>query len=927
MSVHGPRAPTLQPQPSARCTPASIALPVLNGRAAPSASNAWQSGHTKIKHSRNGRRRALVLLLVHLGIAAHILLWLRYGRTVSPVEPSESMQTLREGVINAGFVFFASALISTAIFGRFFCGWGCHIVALQDACAWIMMRLGVKPKPFRARLLMLFPLALALYMFVWPVFHRAVLRPALVDSRGRMPGDLGFWLGQSDPLPGITTEFFVRDFWATFAPWYIAIPFILICTFGVVYFLGAKGFCTYGCPYGGFFAPIDRFAPGRIRVTDACEGCGHCTAVCTSNVRVHEEVRDFGMVVDPGCMKCMDCVSVCPKDALYFGFGAPAAFGKGRAARHAKAEAKAKKQSEAKALRAARWDLKWYEEIGLAIAFLILFTCYRAMFNQVAMLMAVGMGLIAAFCFWKLWSMRPVRLGGTPNIRLQAMQLRYRGRWKPAGYVLAAATIAMLALAAWGGYIRATLYGAERQYARLDTPLGMALRGDFQATPNDQTAARRAIELYHRADSPRNGGLGWSLTPDERLNVAYMHVLLGRIDTAAEIMERVIDTGNPKDSLISQAQELIVAAARRGAGIRGLTPEQGKLVEARVIALHERALARHPRLDNSRSVLSFVKLREGATFPASSTAPDQRPIYTRDAVTGARAIWESPTLASEKLPHASTFIAWARLELEVGGPANETAARVRPILERAQAALDQHDADARLAIANLYATLGDNPRAADLARDAAKVGRRTGAPEIAAAGLLRAVAPSGDAGESTALLASGVARTRKLGPSSGRVSTLVSAAAALVGLGRTAEALALFKEAADIVLRAPSAPGNGRIWDLHGIASALTAAAGNTQNPAFMIEAVALLEKARDSAPAISLIRADLARTYMQLSRLDDAERELGIAAATADRNPGLAREYSSFLANRGKPQEAIMWERTAQKRSEAELPALPPAR
>ena len=31
------------------------------------------------------------------------------------------------------------------------------------------------------------------------------------------------------------------------------------------------------------------------------------------------------MVVDPGCMKCMDCVSVCPNDALYFGFGKTAA--------------------------------------------------------------------------------------------------------------------------------------------------------------------------------------------------------------------------------------------------------------------------------------------------------------------------------------------------------------------------------------------------------------------------------------------------------------------------------------------------------------------------------------------------------------------------------------------------------------------------
>jgi tetratricopeptide (TPR) repeat protein len=41
-------------------------------------------------------------------------------------------------------------------------------------------------------------------------------------------------------------------------------------------------------------------------------------------VKVHQEVRDHGMVVDPGCMKCLDCISVCPNDALYFGFGAPA---------------------------------------------------------------------------------------------------------------------------------------------------------------------------------------------------------------------------------------------------------------------------------------------------------------------------------------------------------------------------------------------------------------------------------------------------------------------------------------------------------------------------------------------------------------------------------------------------------------------------
>ena len=113
------------------------------------------------------------------------------------------------------------------------------------------------------------------------------------------------------------------NFWQTFPSVAVAIPFLFICGFMTVYFLGQKGFCTYACPYGGFFGLADKFSPGKIRVTDACNQCGHCTATCTSNVLVHAEVKQYGMVVDPGCMKCMDCISVCPNDALYFGFGKP----------------------------------------------------------------------------------------------------------------------------------------------------------------------------------------------------------------------------------------------------------------------------------------------------------------------------------------------------------------------------------------------------------------------------------------------------------------------------------------------------------------------------------------------------------------------------------------------------------------------------
>ena len=103
--------------------------------------------------SRRGRWRALSLVLVHVAAALHIAHWMATGTTLTPVEPSEAMQTLGQGLVNAGFVLFAMLILSTLLLGRFFCGWGCHVVALQDLCTWMLKRAGIRPKPFRSRLL------------------------------------------------------------------------------------------------------------------------------------------------------------------------------------------------------------------------------------------------------------------------------------------------------------------------------------------------------------------------------------------------------------------------------------------------------------------------------------------------------------------------------------------------------------------------------------------------------------------------------------------------------------------------------------------------------------------------------------------------------------------------------------------------------
>lgn len=836
---------------NARCTPeprarTTLSLPVLKSAS---------TGHSTIARSKAGKWRAASLILVHILIAAHIIQWWVMGMTLSPVEPSESMHTLRTGVVNTGFVFFALAILSTAIFGRYFCGWACHIIAIQDLCSWLMNKLGVKPKPFRSRLLIFVPLILALYMFVWPVVHREVLRPVFADAQGRLP----VWLGQSEPLPGLSTEFLVEDFWATFAPWYIAIPFTLVCTFGAVYFLGSKGFCTYGCPYGGLFGPADRIAPGRIRVTNACEHCGHCTAVCTSNVRVHEEVRDFGMVVDPGCMKCLDCVTVCPNDALYFGFGAPSLVARPR-------EGAKETAAQAKALREARYDLSRTEEWMVGLLFLVLFLCYRGMYNTVPMLMAVGMAGIVSFAAWKSW-----RLFRDPNARLQSIQLKLKGTLKPAGYAFILGTFVLLALAGWSGFVRSHLWLAELNYARLDTPIDVITRPDFEPSAGEFGRAQAALRHYAIADAPESGGFGWAVRPDDLMNIAYMRLLVGDSAGAEAALKQVIQRGRPRDAVI---QQLVSLMARRGASADDLR------------ATMRDALALHPTLEQTRDQLARDLAQNGK-------ASDAVALWNE----GLQALPHRPSAANARLTAAAFFLD------------HNDRPRAETLLAEALSHAD-HAPDVTLGAARMRAAI-DGPQkrepALALANSAAEQARENASRQLAAAGLL------GQLGESEKALMHalrGVERSQKRGRHTGQANLFTQAGMMHMSAGKTAEGMKLLRAAAEAV--------DGRPWEQAALGVSFVNVAAQANNPDLFALGIGLLEKARDGRPEAPTIRHDLAVAYGMSGRLDDAERELRKAAELSPRSPDLALRLAQMLRERGKGDEADKWMKEAQRREQA---------
>lgn len=824
----------------------SVSLPVLDR----SESRAPMMGRTK-----TARWRAAVLTLVNVLMIVHLIQWAIVGMTVSPIEPSEAMETLEVGVVNAGAIFFLVAILSTLIFGRFFCGWLCHVVALQDLCAWMMTKVGIRPKPFRSRFLVYFPILLGGYMFVWPTFKREVLAPVLDWAGVAWP----FWLRPVEPILQWSNGLMTENFWETMPPWYIAVPFLFICGFACVYFLGAKGFCTYGCPYAAFFKPIDKLAPVRIHVNDDCRQCGYCTSVCTSNVRVSEEVRDFGMVVDPGCMKTLDCVSACPNDALSIGFGRPALGAKPKAESRETRKAALQK-------RRGRYDMKLWEELLAAGLMLWFFFATRGMLDAVPMLLAGGLAAIATLVL-----IMALKMLHEQHVRLYTLKFKQKGSVRPAGYLLVLIALGFVVGSAWSGHARLMRWQGDMHYNRASIPTEALLRPEFDASPAQREQARSAIDAYQRADSPELGGLGWRLNAEHRLRLSYFLSVLDRHDEALTELRRVIQDGEPSDALVLQAGQVLIRSMDDNPTTDN-SADHENAKRAALLDLYRGALDAHPNLHAIRSELARSALSMGDTERAD-------------------AFWETDRFEDNPLfttAHASYRGAKGEMD------------QARVLFERAaeQAKDTEHPPGMWIDIARSALPLGISDLALDLAQRAVDDKRATALTWLAAGEIANALgrAELGRDRAEQALTMPGIDRP------------MVKARAAGVLLSRDTleQGRTLLREAED----ASDDP-----FERFAIARGMVFAGNGLGSPEMIDEGLGLMRAIVDDHPEFPILAHDLSGLLYQIGRQGEG-LDLLIEAAERDAgNATLAQRAAEMSEAQGRAEQARRWYEEAARR------------
>jgi len=260
-------------------------------------SNAQQNYMDK-KNRKQFRWRLFAFGLLHALIGLHLYLWYVVDwKSIGAIDMQELFRHFIEhNALTAGAVFFLLAIGLGLLWGRFFCGWLCHIGQTYDLLSALYRKYNIPMKNYPLR----WGSFVAAGILLWYFFREAIINRIKIP-----PGPMTVDMGLTEP-------------WELLPGWLMGTITLALVLLILPVFLGPRAFCRHLCPWGVLLGWTNRFSRLKVRRTGNCTMCGVCSTACPMDLDVSRLINTEFKVNRVGCTNCLQCVASCPTDVLTF---------------------------------------------------------------------------------------------------------------------------------------------------------------------------------------------------------------------------------------------------------------------------------------------------------------------------------------------------------------------------------------------------------------------------------------------------------------------------------------------------------------------------------------------------------------------------------------------------------------------------------
>lgn len=188
--------------------------------------------------------------------------------------------------------------------GRFFCGFLCPFGFIQDLLYYLPLPKKRVAKRVHSLLTKVKYLMLGGLVIAFPLLQSLVTGlgdPAFckyICPAGIIEGG----------LPLLWKVPYLRSAVGGLFYWKLLLAVVIVCLCMVIY----RVFCKYLCPLGAFYGLFHALSFYQLEMEeDLCIHCNRCAKVCKMGITPHQTPNS------PECIRCLDCVHVCPTGALH----------------------------------------------------------------------------------------------------------------------------------------------------------------------------------------------------------------------------------------------------------------------------------------------------------------------------------------------------------------------------------------------------------------------------------------------------------------------------------------------------------------------------------------------------------------------------------------------------------------------------------